>query len=99
MAATVAESPVDLRQHAKWRLPLAPDLLITPSKLAPFAKDVNGTLVLNPGTLAKNASGGTFAQLALHPFAQAALDKAKDDNKATLTHDLPARTRVEITRI
>ena len=91
MASTVAEAPVDLRQHAKWRLPVAPDLLIAPSRLAPFARDVSGTLVLNPGHLAKNAGGGTFAQLAVHPHAELAGD--------AVAADLPARSRVEITRI
>ena len=91
MASTVAEAPVDLRQHAKWRLPVAPDLLIAPSRLAPFARDVSGTLVLNPGHLAKNAGGGTFAQLAVHPHADLAGD--------AVAADLPARSRVEITRI
>ena len=56
MASTVAEAPVDLRQHAKWRLPVAPDLLIAPSRLAPFARDVAGTLVLNPGPKTPNLS-------------------------------------------
>ena len=68
MSSTVADAPVDLRQHGKWKLPLQPDVLITPSKLQPFARDVQGCLVLNPGHLSKGAGGGTFSQLTVHPL-------------------------------
>ena len=48
----------------------SPDVLITPSKLTPLAKDVTGTLVVNPGTLVKGAAGGTYADLTIHPFSE-----------------------------
>ena len=95
LAAAQAEAPVDLRQHAKWRLPVKPDVLIAPSKLQPFARDVGGCLVLNPGHLARGAAGGTFAQLTVHPAA----DKPEDSDDVRVAHDVPARARVEITRI
>ncbi len=47
---------------------VSPDVLILPSKLAHMAKDTLGTLVVNPGQLAKGNSGGTFAELSIHPM-------------------------------
>ena len=91
MSSTVADAPVDLRQHGKWKLPLQPDVLITPSKLQPFARDVQGCLVLNPGHLSKGAGGGTFSQLTVHPLT--------GDGDEVKPHGVPARTRAEITRI
>jgi len=96
LGAAHADAPVDLRQHDKWALPLRPDVLVTPSRLQPFARDVGGTLVLNPGHLAKNTAGGTFAQLTVHGMAAA--DDGADGAEA-LHHAVPARSRVEITRI
>ena len=89
-------APLDLRQHARWRLPLKPDLLICPSLLQPFALDVDGTLVLNPGLLAKNTSGGSYARLSVHP-----LTRTDDQQRAQdpLAHAAPQRTRVDILRI
>jgi DNA polymerase alpha subunit B len=91
MSSTVADAPVDLRQHAKWALPLQPDVLITPSRLQPFARDVQGCLVLNPGHLARGQGGGTFSQLTVHPLAEG--------GEGDVAHGVPARTRAEITRI
>ena len=42
-----------------------PHLLITPSDLMHFFKDINGGLVINPQRLAKGAGGGVFARLAV----------------------------------
>ena len=53
--------------------------------------------MLNPGHLAKNAGGGTFAQLAVHPAPEPAADEP--ENAEPVAHDLTARARVEITRI
>jgi len=44
-------------------MPITPDVLLLPSKLRYFAKDVNGTLVVNPGRLTKFRSGGTYGHL------------------------------------
>mmetsp|Transcript_26753 Transcript_26753/g.92330 ORF Transcript_26753/g.92330 Transcript_26753/m.92330 type:complete len:207 (-) Transcript_26753:95-715(-) len=89
---SAADAPLDLRQHRRWRLPLAPDLLLAPSKLAPFAHQIRSTLVVNPGHLAKAQGGGTFAQIHIHT-----LDLA--ETQGNTEHKVPERTRVEITRI
>ena len=45
---------MDMRHAKHWQMSkYSPDVLIIPSKLAPLAKDVSGTLVVNPGTVAK----------------------------------------------
>jgi hypothetical protein len=45
-----------------------PDILIVPSKLASFARRVlDTTIVVNPGELTKNVTGGTYAVIDVHP--------------------------------
>ena len=59
-------------KHARFKI--EPDLLILPSDLMHFCKDVNGaTFVVNPGRLAKRESGGVFAKIRV-------ISKGKNDN-------------------
>ena len=73
---------------------VSPDILITPSRLAPMAKEVLGTLVINPGPLAKGTRGGTYASLSVNP-----LKSAVDEEDSDRAHDVAARTNVAIVRI
>ena len=71
--------------------------MIVPSKLNPFVKEVCGSVVVNPGGLTKNTTGGTFAVLDVHP--------AKDEVIASLGEEeevengIIERIRVDIKRI
>ncbi|XP_045153103.1 DNA polymerase alpha subunit B [Echinops telfairi] len=47
------------------QLPVTPDILVTPSELRYFVKDVLGCVCVNPGRLTKGQVGGTFARLYL----------------------------------
>ncbi|XP_058294903.1 DNA polymerase alpha subunit B isoform X2 [Hylobates moloch] len=47
------------------QLPVTPDVLIIPSELRYFVKDVLGCVCVNPGRLTKGQVGGTFARLYL----------------------------------
>jgi DNA polymerase alpha subunit B len=87
--------PVDVSSNLRsGRIGAMPDILILPSQLAPFAKLMpppdGGALCLNPGKLARNAAGGSFALLSVHPRAQ--IDGAR-------TCDIGVRTAVQIVKI
>ncbi|KAJ8337953.1 hypothetical protein SKAU_G00369190 [Synaphobranchus kaupii] len=45
------------------QMPLSPDILIVPSELRYFIKDVIGCLCVNPGRLTKGQVGGTYGRL------------------------------------
>lgn len=90
---------MDFRQMKHWQMRVAPDILITPSKLAPLCKDVNGTLVINPGTITKNSSGGTYAELNIHPMEEKMIRDAIIDNVTALEHSTSSRTLASIARI
>ncbi|XP_060935756.1 DNA polymerase alpha subunit B [Limanda limanda] len=45
------------------QMPLTPDLLIIPSELRYFVKDVVGCVCVNPGRLTKGQVGGTYGRL------------------------------------
>ncbi|XP_027628233.1 DNA polymerase alpha subunit B isoform X5 [Tupaia chinensis] len=47
------------------QLPVTPDVLIIPSELRYFVKDVLGCVCVNPGRLTKGQVGGTFGRLYL----------------------------------
>ncbi|XP_071547117.1 DNA polymerase alpha subunit B isoform X2 [Panulirus ornatus] len=49
------------------RLPCTPHVLVLPSDLRYFARDVEKCVVLNPERLAKGLVGGTYGRLELHP--------------------------------
>jgi DNA polymerase alpha subunit B len=79
---------------------VSPDVLILPSKLAHMARDVLGTVVVNPGSLAKGANGGTYAEVAIHPVKEDALRSLHLANaKEPMPHAVPARTSVNIMKI
>lgn len=89
--------PLDMRFNDKWRMPVSPDLLLTPSRLATFARRLpNGTLAVNPGQLSKGSAGGTYATLTVQPMAKGHVEKA---HTAPLPHEVASRTGVQIKRI
>jgi DNA polymerase alpha subunit B len=56
--------PLDVqlcRKHCKFAN--KPHVLIMPSDLRYFIKDIDGTIVVNPERLTKGKSGGTYARL------------------------------------
>jgi DNA polymerase alpha subunit B len=72
-------------------------VLLLPSKLHHFAKEVGGCLCVNPGPLAKGAVGGTYACLDIHPMPAESFDMMDQDIE--LEHKVAARTAVEIFKI
>ncbi|XP_069550593.1 DNA polymerase alpha subunit B isoform X1 [Brachyistius frenatus] len=56
--------------HEKFQsfgqMPLTPDVLIIPSELRYFVKDVVGCVCVNPGRLTKGQVGGTYGRLLIH---------------------------------
>ena len=91
---------------------VSPDILIIPSKLVPFAKEINGTLVINPGPLAKGNGGGTYAEVTVHPMKHDGTEDqvaasisgndnemSKDTTEKQIFHDVCSRSAVEIIRI
>lgn len=72
-------------------------MLLLPSKLHHFAKEVGGCLCLNPGPLTKGAVGGTYACMDIHPLPLESLEQM--DGEALLEHKVASRTAVEIFKV
>uniref|UniRef100_A0A8C5GTY1 DNA polymerase alpha subunit B n=1 Tax=Gouania willdenowi TaxID=441366 RepID=A0A8C5GTY1_GOUWI len=49
------------------RMPFTPDVLIVPSELRYFVKDVEGCVCINPGRLTKGQVGGTYSRMLIQP--------------------------------
>lgn len=80
---------IDWSHHLKYsELPCRPDILMSPSKLACFAKTSNKSLLVNPGNLTKGggSTGGTYGVVHVYPG---------DDKEKSTTE----RTVVEIKKI
>lgn len=85
---------LDLRQSRHWEITTQPDILILPSRLAPIAKDLNNTLIINPGFLAKGRGGGTFADIVVSP-----LPNNRDDVGTITVQSVSERASVQIKKI
>lgn len=96
-AATGAS--LDLGKADEWEMPCQPDILIVPSKLASFAKPVlDRTIVVNPGELTKNTTGGTYATIDVHPIKRETLEDAVEADMEMFS-GIQDRVRVDIKRI
>ena len=85
---------------AHLRLPITPDICLLPSRLSPFAKEVMGSLVINPGFVTKASSGGTYSILTIHPPPKNVLEKEfKEDRTKMMNHKVIERTQVDVVRI
>lgn len=92
----------DFRHSNHWTMKTSPDVLLIPSKLSTLAKEVRGTLVVNPGQLVKGSSGGTYATLTIHPIPEQVLRSsmaAPVDEQQPMLHNVHSRTKVEIVKI
>ena len=88
---------MDLRHVDKFSMQVTPDVLILPSKLKPLCKEVHGSLVINPQTLTKGPTGGSFATLNIHPFPREELENAGSD--VQMPHKVFERTRAQVQKI
>ena len=90
---------LDLAKANQWEMPCQPDILIVPSKLASFAKPVlDRTIVVNPGELTKNTTGGTYATIDVHPMKRETLEDAVEADMEMFS-GIQDRVRVDIKRI
>jgi len=93
-------TPVDFRQSAKWKMPVTPDILLVPSKLAYFAKTSQDCLCINPGYITKGISAGTYAQITVHPNPRAELEKLTQGPTSSIAFGkIRQRASVDIKRI
>lgn len=106
-ASTASDLPLDVSHaHLAQFTDVTPDVLLLPSILTPFAKIVDGTVVVNPGLTAKgnNDGKGSFACLQIIPMPKQDLQNvmqqdSDSDSGTRLQNALYDRTRVDITRI
>jgi DNA polymerase alpha subunit B len=91
---------LNIAQSQYWQLPCQPDLLLLPSKLTSFVRTTcqEQCLIVNPGQLTRNTTGGTYAFLTIYPLPRESLENAGDED-ILLPHDIAHRTKVEIRKI
>lgn len=89
-------TPIEWDQWKGLMMSETPDILITPSDLMLFAKNVDGCICVNPGTLYKGAVAGNFATITIDPLF------LSDDMKQAsglLSNRASDRIRVDIVNI
>lgn len=80
---------------AAWHA-VRPDILITPSALAPFAKVVESVCVINPGQVMKRRGAGTFVQMTVEALKVTEQQRGKGE---AVGHGVFERARVDVVRI
>lgn len=78
-----------------------PDIIITPSDLTVFAKCISGCICINPGTICKASTGGTFASITIDPqvIASQGLDFNNNLKDSKMNNRAQERIRVDINNI
>lgn len=74
-----------------------PDILITPSDLITFAKNIEGCICINPGPLVKAKTGGTYASITIDPCHIP--KQFNEDDPTLLSNRASDRIRVDIFNI
>lgn len=67
LSPVALDDNIDSDKMVDLHVSMAPDILILPSQLKHFVKNVQGTVCINPGFLCKNQTGGTYARVIMYP--------------------------------
>lgn len=99
---TPSDLPLDVT-HSKLAsfTSVTPDILLLPSVLTPFARVVDSSVVINPGSCAKGTSlgRGSFATIQVQPIDKQQLLDQQDDKEVKISHQVYNRARVDVFRI
>jgi len=63
-------------------MPVTPDVLVVPSDLRYFIKDIEGCLCVNPGRLVKGQTGGSYMKMLVKPTQTANANKSSVISKS-----------------
>lgn len=87
---------LEYNQFSHVNLPkITPDIMLMPSDLVHFAKNINGSLVVNPGRLTKRSSGGTYAKISIHAPRRNDIP----ESSGRIPHGVHDRSVVQIVRV
>lgn len=95
-----AGAPIEWEQYKALMFEQTPDILITPSDLMLFAKNIEGCICINPGSMYKGASAGTYATLTIDPLVRTTmLSDSVGELESLLSNRASDRIRVDIHNI
>lgn len=63
-----SDAPIEWEQYKDMMFEETPDVLITPSDLMLFAKNINNCVCVNPGMIIKDKAAGSFAKITIDPL-------------------------------
>lgn len=79
---------------------MTPDLLLLPSsKVKPFVRVVDSTMMVNPGTLVQptsDAQPSAFVCMQVDPLPRSAVFRSNDEAEELITHELYSRARMDL---
>ena len=79
---------------------MTPDLLLLPSsKVKPFVRVVDSTVVVNPGTLAQPTSETqptAFVCVQVDPLPRSSVFRSSEEAEELITHELYNRARIDL---
>jgi DNA polymerase alpha subunit B len=103
---TPSDVPLDITHSKLAAFPsVTPDVLLLPSVLAPFARVVDGAVVVNPGSCAKGSTlgRGSFATMQIQSLdredLQQKMQSENEQEDVKVSHQVYNRARVDVFRI
>ena len=73
---------------------VTPDILIVPSQLKLFAKQLEGVICVNPGNIVKGEAAGSYANITIDPLLLPSFD-----NGTPISKKAAERIRVDIINV
>ena len=94
-------SPIEVEQVQKFMFEKTPDIIITPSDLMLFSKNISGCICINPGFMCKGSTGGSYASITIDPLviASQGLDFNSNLQNEKMSNRASDRIRVDIHNI
>jgi len=62
-------TPIEWTQYRSMMYEETPDVLLIPSDLMLFAKNIEGCICVNPGMLVKGQAAGSYANITVNPMS------------------------------
>ena len=94
-------TPIEVEQVQQFMFEKTPDVIITPSDLMLFAKNISGCICINPGFMCKGSTGGSYASITIDPLviASRGMDLNGSLQNQKMSNRASDRIRVDIQNI
>mmetsp|Transcript_8238 Transcript_8238/g.13800 ORF Transcript_8238/g.13800 Transcript_8238/m.13800 type:complete len:100 (+) Transcript_8238:1689-1988(+) len=91
--------PIEWEQFKGLMFEHAPDVLILPGELKLLANNIEGSVCINPGTVCKGTTGGSYASITVEPPSVPGVSGEEGEAEKLYANRAHERIRVDIINI